>query len=141
MSIDSSEDFCSCYPEMRTMGRLLNWGLAGSNEANAKVVPYNLSHLGPCFAEPPKGIMFVASKDIAPLDEICYDYGDDICRELFGKRKYKKTNKEISKISKKSHEDEAALPVDNEDEAALPVDNEDEAASPVNNENEPPSQR
>lgn len=124
MSICSFEEFCSCHPRMRTMGRLLNWAQHGSNEANVKVVPYDLKHLAACFDNPPKGIMFVATKGIAPLDEICYDYGDDTCKELFGKRK---NHSKENHSSKKNQKPEKASPASPEPHQAasheLPLNN------------------
>lgn len=83
ITIDSSAEFCSCHPRLRTMGRLINWARSGTAEANAKATVYELKKLNKMVGHIPRGLLFVASKDISPGDEIRCDYGNKRCEDLF----------------------------------------------------------
>jgi hypothetical protein len=76
------EEFCPCHPKMRTIGRLLNFASKtgpSAHQCNLKLRFYDFLELDGA----PKGCLFVASRDILPLEELRYDYGDNNCREMF----------------------------------------------------------
>jgi hypothetical protein len=72
---DGSAETCDCHPETRKFGRLLNFASADSRECNAKPQLFQLPQFT-C-------VLIVATRDIEPLEEIRFDYGDEKCRELF----------------------------------------------------------
>jgi hypothetical protein len=73
--MDASAERCECHPNTRTLGRLLNFA-DGCDDCN--VVPRFFS-CGLNFT----GIIFVAARDIAVLQELRYNYGDEVCLEIF----------------------------------------------------------
>jgi hypothetical protein len=75
------EEFCPCHPRQRTVGRLFNWAKKTgptSHECNMKLRFYHFREL----EGEPKGCLFVAKRDISPLEELRYDYGDKRCTQL-----------------------------------------------------------
>jgi hypothetical protein len=78
--ITSHDEFCLCHPEMRTVGRLINWAQEKSEPCNMKLIYYNFTHLT---GRGSSGALFVALKDIPAMQELRYDYGDRICKTMF----------------------------------------------------------
>ena len=78
--ITAHDEFCSCHPNMRTMGRLFNWAEVRSDPWNMKLIYYNFPHLT---GRGSSGALFVAVRDIPAMEELRYDYGDKICRTMF----------------------------------------------------------
>ncbi len=75
LCIDGSTERCPCHPQTRILGRLLNFARKESVECN--VVPRYFSH------DKSQQILFVARRDIQPLEELRFDYGDGFCRNIF----------------------------------------------------------
>ncbi len=75
---DGSAEKCACHPETRIIGRLFNFGKKGTNQCNASPT---LCVFGKKKAD--TVILLVASRDISPLEEVCFDYGDKDCLSLF----------------------------------------------------------
>ena len=77
---DGSKETCSCHPGMRTIGRLLNYATISIAACNVKPEFFQIYKDRRVF----KSIIFVATRDILPLEEIRFDYGDDECVSMFG---------------------------------------------------------
>ncbi len=73
--IDASDDACTCHAGMRPRGRLINH--EEKTRANLCARFHLIMGVGH------GNFIFVAKRDILPLDELYYDYGDNICAELF----------------------------------------------------------
>ena len=76
---DGSAETCICHPQSRLLGRLANFAAKNSIECNAKPQFVELGSKKHLF----HAIILVASRDIAVLEEIRFDYGDKACLELF----------------------------------------------------------
>jgi len=77
---DGSCEFCFCHPQSRLLGRLANYAEKSSRECNAKP---QLFEFKPAKSPVFRTIILVATRDIAPLEELRFDYGDKACLELF----------------------------------------------------------
>jgi hypothetical protein len=78
----SHDEFCPCHPNQRTIGRLLNCAKRNgpnSHLCNIKLRFYHFHELDGA----PKGCLFVANRDILPMEELRYDYGDRNCHDMF----------------------------------------------------------
>lgn len=77
--IDGSDEICDCHPHVRLLGRLVNHAEMKAPACN--IVPRFFRH------EDSKKthtfILFVASRDIEPLEELRYDYNDENCADMF----------------------------------------------------------
>jgi hypothetical protein len=78
---DGSAESCSCHPNSRLLGRLVNFAAQGTLECNVKPHFFQFKPLKP--AQVFHAIIFVATRDIALSEELRYDYGDKTCLELF----------------------------------------------------------
>jgi hypothetical protein len=80
--IDAHLEHCGCHSKIRTYGRLFNWSDARdkAKTANMKTHFYTFHGIN---GGTQQGLLFVANRDIAPLEELRYDYGDANCREMF----------------------------------------------------------
>ncbi len=76
-----SHESCTCHPQSRLLGRLANFAAKGIPECNVKpqLFQFQPSAKSPIFHT----IILVATRDIAPLEELRFDYGDNACLELF----------------------------------------------------------
>lgn len=77
---DGSAESCVCHPQSRVLGRLVNFAKIHTFQCNAKPQLFQF--------QPPKCTVFntiilVATRDIKPLEEVRFDYGDRTCLELF----------------------------------------------------------
>lgn len=79
--VDGSAERCPCHPNVRTMGRLLNWAKKGTLECNMTPRYFASERRN---EQPFEAILFVASRDILPMEELRFDYGDKDCRDIFG---------------------------------------------------------
>lgn len=75
---DASAESCACHPQTRVLGRLINFAENGSHACNTRPT---LCVFGSKKTD--AELIFVATRDISVLEEVCYDYGDKKCRELF----------------------------------------------------------
>ncbi len=66
--LDGSAECCPCHPQTRTLGRLMNYVEKSTPECY--VVPGYFAY------NKARKILFVASRDIQPLEELRFDYGD-----------------------------------------------------------------
>ena len=77
---DRSSENCLCHPGTQTFGRLLYFAKKNNKECNISPEYFQYSADGLGF----KSILFVASRQIEPLEELRFDYGDDNCLSMFG---------------------------------------------------------
>lgn len=80
LCLDGSKERCGCHPDMRTLGRLINWAENEQHECNLVPRYFSMGH-GRC--EKYRGILFVALRDINSLEELRFDYGDRQCKAMF----------------------------------------------------------
>ena len=72
--IDASSEVCKEHPNNRCLARFFNHKSA--KKANVKPVLINIA--------PNKDVLvFVAKTEIAPFEELCFDYGDEEARRMF----------------------------------------------------------
>jgi hypothetical protein len=81
--LDGSAESCACHPKTRILGRLVNFAARMTDECNVKPVIFNL-RIGRDKVMVKRFIILVAVRDISPLEELLYDYGDPNCVEMFG---------------------------------------------------------
>lgn len=81
LCVDGSAERCPCHPNVRTMGRLLNWANKGTPECNIRARYFASERRNEQALE---AILFVASRNISPLEELRFDYGDKDCKDIFG---------------------------------------------------------
>ena len=82
----SSENACGCHPDNRLIGSLLKYAATGTSECNASAQYFHfLPTTGNTFLPATlfRDIIFIAARDIAPLEEIRFDYGDRTCDDMF----------------------------------------------------------
>lgn len=79
--VDGSSDTCECHPHTRLLGRLVNH--ATRNTPACNVVPRFFRHVAANSKKIHLFIIFVAARDIEPLEELRYDYNDQNCSEMF----------------------------------------------------------
>lgn len=79
---DGSSESCICHPQSRLLGRLANFAKKDTLECNVKpqLFEYKLTSKSTRVFHT---IIIVAIRDIAPMEELRYDYGDRVCLELF----------------------------------------------------------
>ena len=69
---DATLERCACHPKWRTFGRLLNHRQSSHPECNVRAKRVTLK-------DKPV-ILFIAKRQIEPLEELCFDYKDPKCR-------------------------------------------------------------
>ena len=77
---DGSAEWCSCHPQSRLLGRLVNFAKKSTVECNARPQLFEFKHSKSSVFN---AIILVATRDIEPLEELRFDYGDNACLELF----------------------------------------------------------
>ena len=77
---DGSEENCTCHPQTRLLGRLLNFAASESSLCNTTAQYFEF----PGYDKKTfKTVLFIAKRDINPLEELMFDYGDENCKEMF----------------------------------------------------------
>ena len=79
---DGSAEFCECHPQSRLLGRLANFAAKNTPECNATPQLFSINSRSRK-QKPFYAIVLVASRQIEPLEEIRFDYGDRACLALF----------------------------------------------------------
>jgi hypothetical protein len=77
---DGSAEFCECHPQSRLLGRLANFAAKYTYECNAMPQLFACATYN---SKPFHAIVLVATREIEPLEEIRFDYGDRRCLKLF----------------------------------------------------------
>ena len=75
--IDATKEICSLHPSVRCPGRLANHSQLKTNAANMKPTVIELYHDGS------KIVVFRATRDIQPFEQLRWDYNDPVANRLF----------------------------------------------------------
>ena len=71
--LDGSSEFCTCHPQTRLIGRLLNFSHKNDPTCNIRPQYFEFRHN---HMKTFKTVLFVASRDILILEELTFDYND-----------------------------------------------------------------
>ena len=75
--IDASNEGCPLHKWYICLGRLANHATQKKNEAKIKMVEVVLSSIGE------RKVILKARRDIAPFEQLRFDYGDEVAQALF----------------------------------------------------------
>ena len=79
--IDASNEICPDHPNNRCLGRFANHANKNNND-NVKATDVHLDKLEP----PTRVVVLKARRGIEPFEQLRFDYGDNIARQLFTER-------------------------------------------------------
>jgi hypothetical protein len=83
--IDGTQETCTCHPDRLLLGRLANYAnQKKTTKCNMKLQRHIMRGHTEGGNMSKALILFVARRDIEPLEELRFDYGDRRCAEMFG---------------------------------------------------------